>query len=355
MATPNMNLTLPLVSQTPGPTWASQINGDLTLIDSHDHTFGKGAPITPAAININTDLDFNSHSAIGLQSLQLEDQLSLTTPNTIYSVGGNLYFNDGTSTVIPITTGGSVAGSSGTITGLPSGTASASFNAGTFTFDQSTNTGAIISAATLKVRTTTTSTSSVDITNPSSLANYVLNLPAGLPATTSFVTATVSGSTAQLVFSTQTGYVTRTMQAAVGQQINANTSSVLTTSTTFDNLLSSITITTTGRPVVIGLTADSAANVGSILFSRLSGGTDGAGDLGLAVNSTTATVGLQKFEFAFNASNNFRYPLSSYYVFWTPSAGTYTIQLKGRVIAAAGNYGAGQLNLINARLFAYEL
>ena len=46
MATTYMNLTLPTVGTTVGPTWASLLNTAITSIDSHDHSSGKGATIS---------------------------------------------------------------------------------------------------------------------------------------------------------------------------------------------------------------------------------------------------------------------------------------------------------------------
>ena len=62
MATTNMNLTLPTVSITVGPEWATLLNAALTDIDAHDHTSGKGVKITPAGLNINADLELNGNA-----------------------------------------------------------------------------------------------------------------------------------------------------------------------------------------------------------------------------------------------------------------------------------------------------
>jgi hypothetical protein len=51
MATPNMNLTLPVVGVTPGPTYATQNNAAFTTIDAHDHSAGKGAPISTSGLS----------------------------------------------------------------------------------------------------------------------------------------------------------------------------------------------------------------------------------------------------------------------------------------------------------------
>ena len=60
--TPNMNLTIPEVLVTAGPQYATQVNTAFDEIDSHDHSTGKGARITPSGLNINTSLPFNNNS-----------------------------------------------------------------------------------------------------------------------------------------------------------------------------------------------------------------------------------------------------------------------------------------------------
>lgn len=59
--TPHMNLDLPTVSTTIGPDWAQQLNeaigSDGTGIDGHDHSSGKGVPITPAGMDVTDDID----------------------------------------------------------------------------------------------------------------------------------------------------------------------------------------------------------------------------------------------------------------------------------------------------------
>ena len=51
--TPNMTLDLPVVSTTPGPTWATAVNEAFDTVDTHDHSTGNGVKITPTGLNIN--------------------------------------------------------------------------------------------------------------------------------------------------------------------------------------------------------------------------------------------------------------------------------------------------------------
>lgn len=110
--TPNMNLTLPTVTVTEGPLYASQVNAAITTIDAHDHSPGKGVTVKPSGININDDLDFNEHNADELKSTRYVDQLSvLADPEDlqcVYVVGGNLYYNNAAGVPVQITSGSSV-------------------------------------------------------------------------------------------------------------------------------------------------------------------------------------------------------------------------------------------------------
>lgn len=100
--TPVMGLVLPTVSVTPGPAWATLLNAALTVIDGHTHVSGSGNLITPAAININADLEFNSNDATELRSVRLESQATALVVGTdvgiIYNVAGNPTWNDNSGT-----------------------------------------------------------------------------------------------------------------------------------------------------------------------------------------------------------------------------------------------------------------
>lgn len=156
---PNMGLIIPTVGVDPGPDWANNINSSLSNLDQHDHSPGKGIQVTPNGLNINSDLTLQTNNLINVKSVRYTSNvapLAAVSPNLqcLYVSGVDLYFNDGSGNQVRMTQNGSVSGSAGTITGLPSGTASAAFNAvsGTFVFQQATNTAANIDAATLIVR-----------------------------------------------------------------------------------------------------------------------------------------------------------------------------------------------------------
>lgn len=199
--TPNMGLPVPVPSVAPGPAWATSIVGCFSGVDSHNHTAGQGVPITPSAININADLPFNGTNALTVRTVNFSAQAAaLSNPTDlgcVYVVGDDLYYNDEQGNQIRITQGGSVAGSTGTITGLPSGTASAAYSTGTFTFQSATSTPATMSVGPVVIGRQASGTKTVTLTpNASQASNYGLTFPSALPASANYVTLDNSGAIA---------------------------------------------------------------------------------------------------------------------------------------------------------------
>ncbi len=194
---PNMSLPVPTVSTDFGPDWATNLVACLSSIDSHNHTSGQGVAIPPSGLNINASLPMGNNSLTNTKAVIFTTQASFATNQSVYVSGVDLYYNDGSGNVVRITQSGSVSGSTGTITGLPSGTASASYQSvgGTFQFQSATNTPANISGATLLISEQTTSPNFISIKSPTSLAAaYNFTLPAALPAATKFMTLSSAGA-----------------------------------------------------------------------------------------------------------------------------------------------------------------
>lgn len=178
----DMNLTLPTVSTTPGPLWATEINAALNTISDHNHTFGNGAPIPSAALDINADLPFNGYNATLLNSTQFIDQNG-ALPSIVaglYVSGSDLWFLDGASNPVQITSGGSIVGAGGTINGLPSLTASVTYypGSGTYTFIKATDEAAPMDVGPVTVRRTSALSNGVTITPASGTTSWTLTLPA---------------------------------------------------------------------------------------------------------------------------------------------------------------------------------
>ena len=122
MATSGTNITAlakPAVGVTAGPTWATDLNTSIDAVDGHDHSTNKGVRITPAAINVNADMEFNQNSASELKNLIFDSSVTAaTTSYSLYQSSGNIYWRNGSGTAVQITTGSSVNAGAGSITGM---------------------------------------------------------------------------------------------------------------------------------------------------------------------------------------------------------------------------------------------
>jgi hypothetical protein len=187
--TPNMSLVVPTVAVDPGPDWANNVNASLSIIDGHNHSSGSGTPIAPDGLNISTDLPFNNNSATELKSAQFQTQgavLPGSVIDALYVVNDELFYNDAIGNQVQITLSGSVTGSSGTITGLPSGTASASYSLGVFSFKAATNTPATMNVGPLVIGAAIANPKTVTLgASAAQPANYPLTLPLALPVSQS--------------------------------------------------------------------------------------------------------------------------------------------------------------------------
>lgn len=113
MSTTFMNLNLPTPTVTLGEKWAVDLNAAIEVIDSHDHSSGKGSKIPTAGLNINANLDFGSFKAFSLLSTQYTSQSSTltgaTNASSLYDVSGDLYWTNGSGVAIQLTSGGSIS------------------------------------------------------------------------------------------------------------------------------------------------------------------------------------------------------------------------------------------------------
>lgn len=196
---PNMFMPVPTVGVDPGPDWATNVDACLSIIDSHNHTSGQGVQITPAGMNINVDLPMNGNNLISVRSIRWTSQsVAISDPADLtcaYVLGGELFYIDDAGNQVQLTLNGSPAGATGTITGLPSGTASASFAGTTFTFQSATNTPASINGGPLKIAQAVVGGFGVTISaDATQSGDYALTLPPALPSAQSYVTSDASGN-----------------------------------------------------------------------------------------------------------------------------------------------------------------
>lgn len=199
------------------------------------------------------------------------------------------------------------------------------------------------------------STNWVIIGNPT-LDNVTIEDSSGLRVKDSGISAAKLASdavtTAKILDSNVTtakladGAVTQAKRASLGQQLSSSSSNYSTSSTSYVDVTNlSVSITTTGRPVWIGLIPDGSANVCNVYQSN---GVSGSIVVSLKFVRASTDIGLLSSSVA--SDIDMFVPCSAWQMIDVPSAGTYTykVQLKaGSGVSAAGvNY---------AKLLAYEL
>jgi len=204
MTTGNMDLTIPVVGTTVGPTWATQINTALETISDHTHTSGDGSLITPAAININADLPLNGWAATDAEYFGCTDQAAVLADSNIayalYSVGGNMYWRTSGGTDVQITDGSGLNFSSlgviGGDYGQPGVNASVIYTDSTklYSFYQSSGITAAVLMGSLKLSNQVSGSNVVTISTTDPTASMTLTLPAALPGGQTFMQMAASGA-----------------------------------------------------------------------------------------------------------------------------------------------------------------
>lgn len=373
--TPNMGLTLPTIGVDSGLTWEEGVNANSNILDDHDHSPGNGVPISASGININSNLSFNNNSAINLKSLQLTAQSSLSALRSIYSIGADLYYNDGAGNVIQMTSGGSV---NATSSGISSGTATASFVSSVLVVNSAANTPANIQGGSLLIGNNVANSKFLTLAPPSAMAaNFTLTLPS-LPAATNIMTLDTSGNIAATLNVDNTslqisGNAIGIKNFGVSQQAIANrlTGSTVgiggvaissscgnfsTSSSSPVNVTNlSVTITTNGNPVQLKLIYDgsggtNAGIVGAFVNASASGNVAKVYLLNGATVIDQTLVALSYVpSSAISGNYDITLPSSSVSHMDFPAAGTYTykVQISGDGVSTAF--------LTFSKLVAYEI
>jgi len=359
-----MSLVLPVVSSTLGPTFATWINTALATIEEHDHTTGKGIKVPSAALNLNADVPLSGYSLYDAKSYRVRDAVSELTgadwARGLHAVGDDLWWCNGSGKAVQITSGTSIVGTSGSITGLSS-PASAVYTAGTgtCTWVQNANRAMTQDAGRVKIRdeSVTDGTAKAAILSaPEGLAaDYTLTLPGALPGSgTKFlrvdsdglVTDTVDADASSLEVSganlrVKAGGVTQAMLAAArNQQISAVASFTTTSVTAVDAIGFSVSITTNGRPVWVGLMPAPNPAGGAFAYLR----TPISGSLRMWLVRDSTTIALQQCD-----GGTADRPVS-FFVVDVVAAGTYTYKLQ--IASSGGIYIAG---LVYSSIAAWEL
>jgi hypothetical protein len=375
---PNMQLPVPSVGQEPGPQYAFDVNSCFSLIDSHNHSLGKGIPINPSGLNINADLTFQNNQATNLLTTQYTAESLPTTTRQAISVApvsttNELWYTDSNGVSTQITTNGVVNATAAAIPGE-------SYVAGTFIWTQTQSslptTPANFDIGSITIRPNTAATTRGITISPPTLIGptpYALILPL-LPSGTSFLTLDNSGNIVagtsttggitgtNIASATITGSnvasntISRTNLTAVGQQVSSNVTSFSTANSSPVAVSgATVTITTTGRPVMLMLISSSANPVaGSEIF--LSANTSSSETLvgqicflRGATQIVTQSFGGGIFT---STSNNVIVPPSSFNYLDVIAAGTYTYSVSALVTSTSG---VPTINIKNIQLVAYEL
>ena len=392
MATPYMNLILPVVGPlgTTGPEWANLVNAALSQLDAHDHSTGNGKQITPAGININQTLQMNSQQISEIASLALDNLVSQPADsNLIYEFAGELYFNDSSGNKVQLTSGGTInVASLGTITGdYSTSTADLTYSdaSKTFIFKQSATLTANVDCGPIKIYRNVASSPYARIQQSNSqVANLDWTLPAAYPASKLPLKADASGVqtieqivTADIADSQVTAgklatdavetakikdlnvttgklannAVTQAKRAALGQQVSSSSGTFSSSSATQVDVTNlSVTITTTGRPVFIGLISDGTANPSSLVARNST-----SGDLADASyylwrgGSQISQYRLYSASVTSSSLVELSIPSCSLWHIDVPAAGTYTYKLR----TSAGTNTTSYVSY--TEIIAYEL
>lgn len=388
MTTTYMGLTLPTPGATLAPTWASTLNTAITAVDAHTHLSGSGQLIVTAALNINADLPFGGYMAKTLKASKYSDQSgTLSDLSAVYSVNGELYWNDAVGNKVAITSGGSInVGSLGAIGGM-SATSAVTYSdtLKSYSFTQSAGITAKIACGDILLYENIAGAKAITIKSPASLAGaYSVTMPAvtptangalmvmssagdltaiesaavGLPlvgsgsgstpiygqvvaagvATDAIETAKIKNlniTTAKIA----DGNVTQAKRAALGQQVSGSSAGYSSTSTVFiqpTNL--SISITTTGRPVFLSLIHDGGSWAGAV-------GNQGGTDTYFRFNRDSTQV----YHALVQSGAVMYLPPGSMTFIDSPAAGTYTYNFEGR------RGGVSGWRVDYCKLIAYEL
>lgn len=353
---PNMNLPLSTIGVDSGLLWEQNLNSSLILIDLHDHSPGNGVQITPTGLNINATLPFNNFSASALSACSFTAQISLATLRSIYVIGADLYYNDGNSNVVQLTSGGVV---NATSSGISSGSATASFVSSVLVVNAAANTPANIQGGSLLLGNNVAASKFLTLSPPAAMAaNFSLILPS-LPAVTNLMTLDSSGNIAAVTnvdnstieisannLRVKDGGITRPKLAALGQQLSSSSGSFSTASASYVDITNlTVTITTSGRPVQLALISDGSD--GTIKVAGNSAVLSSSSKL-LRASSDIAFFPVSVTFPSASISNLFIVPVSSFSFTDVIGAGTYTYKMQVSVLG--GTFICG-----GAKLIAYEI
>lgn len=188
---PNMGLSVLIPGTTTGPGWATSLEADKLLIDSHTHVSGQGLQVPSAGININAALPFGNNPGTGISYVGLQSQTTQSgvLASAIQQQSGDLYWYNASKIPVQITSGNTINVSAfGGITNLAGTTGALTYSAALqlFIATSATNLSAGWDGADITVRPrNVASAAGVKIQAPTTLgSSYTTTLPPALPAAT---------------------------------------------------------------------------------------------------------------------------------------------------------------------------
>lgn len=289
---PNMFMPVPGVGTEFGPAWALDVNACLSLLDSHDHSLGRGVQITPAGMNINTALTLNSNNltdvggiaftALGSNPTTL--QFLYVSPGVETPLTEDLWFNDGNGNQVQITNNGLV---NATIASLPG----ESYAAGTFFWKQGagSTTPANFDIGSITIRPNVAATTfGVRLQPPTGITSqYDIALPL-LPASKSFLTITASGTMEATTPYPLTGADIANQTITATQIANQTITATQIANGTITTTQISPTAGITGGQIAPDTVTQDNLAVRSIALSAPSGGIAQSASSGTFTNATTS-------------------------------------------------------------------
>lgn len=202
---PNMGLITPTLGGDSG-TWDDKINAALALIDSHDHTSGKGVKVPIAGINVNANLAMGGYSVTGVFSYDFAAVSPINTGSKrlfVSNADNELYWRTNGGTNVKLTSGTSinttlVGGIVGDYSSVGAEVAFDDAN-GRYTFKNGASPSkkwARLAAGPLRIfEYNTTESVYVEQLAPAALgASYTVTWPTALPASTCLVRLKADGT-----------------------------------------------------------------------------------------------------------------------------------------------------------------
>lgn len=198
---PNMNLELPDVGQDID-AWGAILNADLSLVDAHDHTSGKGIPIRAAALDIDGDVAFGGNGLTTVGRVDFSEVAALAAGAGVLFMSSSdheLYWRTSGGTNVKLTSGTTinttlVGGIVGDYTSVGAEVAYDDSN-DRYTFKQQSGTWARLASGDVRLyEFNTTESLFVGLAAPSALAaSFTITMPLAAPGSKSLVHMDSSG------------------------------------------------------------------------------------------------------------------------------------------------------------------